>query len=205
MKRVAVFLCVMALFLSFSIWAANPPADFSGTWQQDTKLSDAAPKSTGGGGMGGGMMGGMGGMGGGMGGPGMMGGMGGPGGGMGRGGQQANKTLVIQQTPQEITITNKGANNGKDIVEVFKLDGIVIKEMVQVAGMWGQPATQAKQETKVKLSGSKFEVTQKVKSNTPTSLKKTYSLSKDGKVLTLKVVNNQQYGGTQQKLVYNKE
>jgi len=83
MKRVAVILFLAALVLSFSAWAADQQISFDGTWQQDMKLSDAAPRSTrndGGGGMGG--MGGGGGMGGpGIGGGGGMGGpaMGGPG------------------------------------------------------------------------------------------------------------------------------
>jgi hypothetical protein len=215
MKRSAVVIGIVVLCLSCSIWAADQKVDFSGTWKQDMKLSDAAPKSTGGGGMMGGMGGGMGGMGGGMGGGGMMGGgmggmgggMGGMGGGMGRGGAQRNLTLKIQQTDTEITIATVGVGqNGADVSETFKLDGSVKKELVTEAGFMGAPGTQVKQETKAKLSGSKLTVTQKKKSNTnPSTVKKEFSLSKDGKVLTFKYSTSSTYSGSTQKIVYNKE
>jgi hypothetical protein len=156
-----------------------------------------------GGGMGG-MGGGMGGMGGGMGG--MGGGMGGPGGGMGRGGPQKPLTMKIQQTDTEITIATVGVGqNGADVTETYKLDGSIKKELVAEQGFFGAPATQVKQETKVNLSGSKFTITQKKKSNNPSTVKKEFSISSDGKVLTFKYTSSSSFSGSSQKFVYNKE
>jgi hypothetical protein len=200
MKRSAVVIGIVVFCLSFSIWAAEKKVDLSGTWKQDMKLSDAAPKST----TGGGMMGGMGG--GGM----MGGGMGGFGGGMGGGmsrGPQKPLTMKIQQTDTDITIATVGAGqNGADVSETFKLDGSAKVELVTKAGFMGAPGTQVRQESKAKLSGSKLTITQKEKTNTnPNSVKKEFSLSKDGKVLTFKYSTSSTYSGSSQKFVYNKE
>jgi hypothetical protein len=203
MKRLAVFLFIAALLLALNVWAADQKAvDFKGVYILDAARSDAAPKG-GGGGMGGfgGGMGGFGGMGGGMGGMGGGGGMGGFGGGM----RMQVQSLELIQTETEMSITTKFQNSQQSITEgPFKLDGSVKKELTTQNGMFGQPATQGKKETKLKLSGSKFEIVEKTKYPQSTStLKRTYTISGDGKVLTVKVNNST--NGTTQKLVLNKQ
>ncbi len=198
MKRLVVFVCFAVLFLSIAIWAADQKADFSGTWQLDAALSDAAPKNidtslTGGG---------MGGMGGGMGGPGGgFGGMGGPGGGFGRGGGQSNKTFIIKQTESEIQITNKGASNGKDLIESFMLAEKDKKELVDSFG--GKKVTRT---TKIQLGKDKFTVTVKTPSQFGSAswTQREFKLSNDGKTMTLKI-NTKGSVPTAQKLVYHKE
>jgi hypothetical protein len=212
MKRFFAVCCAV-LFLCAAIWAADQKADFSGTWLMDDNLSDKAPKNIdtsltaggGGGGMmggggGGGMMGGGGGM---MGGG--MGGFGGPGfGGPGRGPSGPSKTVVITQNEKEIQIANKGAMNGQDAIETFKLDQKEIKETTTMFG--GKKGTKV---TKYSLGKSKFSITTKEPApfGGGTSFKgRDFELSKDGKTMTLKINTKGGMGGpTLQKIVYNKQ
>jgi hypothetical protein len=207
MKRLVVVVCFAVLALSAAVWAADQQADLSGTWQQNAALSDAAPKNidtslTAGGGGGGGMGGGGGrGGGGGMGGFG--GGMGGPGGGFGRGGPQGqpNKTFIFKQTANEMQITNKGARNGQDEIESFKLDEKEKRESIDTFG--GKKVTRV---TKFKLGKDNFTVTTKTPSafGNAETVKREFTLSKDGKTMTLKIEKKGTVP-TLQKLVYNKE
>jgi hypothetical protein len=225
MKQLGTILGLSILFLCMNIWAADEPANFSGTWAIDDAKSDAVAKpilgpgnsgvgdvSMGGGGFGGGMGGG--GFGGGMGGGGFGGGMGGPGGKGGPGG--AGKTpppqnpspLVIEQTDTEMKITStmKGMD-GKDMpmAESYKFDDKDLVEMVSAPFS----KEQVKKTTKTKLKKNKFQV-RIITMNAPpmqgsTELKKEYTLSKDGKTLTLEVLSEMGFGRTIQKLVYNKQ
>lgn len=221
MKRLATIVGFTILCMYLNTWAAEEPGSFSGTWILDSKKSDAFPRPimdmgspvgdvSRGGGFGGGMGGGMP-PGGGMGGPG--GGMGGPGGGMpggaggGRGPQapQQPVPVVIQQTESEmhITSTMKGMD-GKEIpiIENYKLDGKELVEMVPVPNS----ADKFKKTTKATLKKNKFQV--RIATSTPQGLSETnkeYSLSKDGKTLTLEISTSMSMFRSIQKLVYNKQ
>jgi hypothetical protein len=178
-----------------------------------------------GGGMGGPGMGGPGmggpGMGGpGMGGPGMGGpGMGGPGGGSGKKGDPNSQPsmvtmetrLTIQQTDKEIQLSTVIAANGQPgppIIETFSLDGAEKVEMQKNPNS----AAQTKQVTKAKLKKDKLEVSTSTtyppspqyNASMTMEMKREYSLSKDGKTLTVKM----SMGGMMpwsQKLIYVKE
>jgi hypothetical protein len=127
-----------------------------------------------------------------------------PGGGMGgRGGGGAPQmmTLVIEQTESDIKITNvKGGMGGQDAVEDFKLDGKPKEEMVTAPMVQNK----VKKVTKAKISKDKFETAEKTNTQFPTEMKKSYSLSNDGKTLTLKL-NSSGFGGFTQKLVFQKQ
>ena len=212
MKILSAVICFSILCLTFYASAADDPVSFSGTWVLDSKESDLAPRPVmslgaevagrgGGGGMGGpGGGGGMGGPGGGgdMGGPGG-GGVGGPGGGGfggpggrgggARGGQPSQPSepppLVIKQTESEIEIASiTRGMGGKDfpVNEKYKLDGKDIEEMVPVMGS----KNPVKRITQVSLKKNKLQVKQKTKNPIGDGeTKKEYSLSKDGKQLTV--------------------
>jgi hypothetical protein len=210
MKQLTAIICFSVLCLAFSASAAEDPAGFSGTWIQDMKESDATPHpimdlgapTNVEGGMGGGFPGGMGG--------GFPGGMGGgfPG---GKPGQPAAEPapLVIQQTESEIQIKNmvKGMGGADTpIVESYKLDG---KELVEMVPAPNSPKP-LKRTTKVSLKKNKFQVKQTTA--TPqgdNEIKRDYSLSKDGKKLTLNIKTTIGMGlvvmQTVQKLVYNRQ
>ncbi|MBN1568959.1 MAG: hypothetical protein JXA73_14005 [Acidobacteria bacterium] len=224
MKRLATIAGFTIIFLCTNIWAADTPVSFSGTWIINMEKSDAVARpimgpgnsgvgdvSRGGGGFGGGMgmpSGGMGGggFGGGMGMP--PGGMGGPGGGPAPKAPQNPSPLVIEQTETDMKITSymKGMD-GKDapMVESFKLDEKDLVEMVPAPFS----KEKVKKTTNTKLKKNKFQVRIETANAPPAQgsakLKKEYSLSKDGKTLTLEVSNNMGFMPTVQKLVYNKQ
>jgi hypothetical protein len=194
MKILSAVICFSVLCLTFYASAADDAVNFSGTWVLDSKESDPFPRPVmslgaepgrGGGGMPGGPGGG-----GGFGGPGGGGGFGGPGGGGGvPGGKPVQPSepppLVIKQTESEIEIagTTKGMG-GKDfpINEKFKLDGKDMEDMVPVMGSQNT----VKRITQVSLKKNKLQVKQKTKNPAgDNETKKEYSLSKDGKQLTL--------------------
>jgi hypothetical protein len=191
MKILSAVICFSILCLTFYASAADDAVNFSGTWVLDSKESDPFPRPVmslgaepgrGGGGMPGGPGGG----------GGMPGGPGG-GGGFGSGGVPGGKPsqpsepppLVIKQTESEIEIasTTKGMG-GKDfpLTENFKLDGKDMEDMVPVVGS----QTPVKRITQVSLKKNKLQVKQKTKNPAgDNETKKEYSLSKDGKQLTL--------------------
>ncbi len=123
-------------------------------------------------------------------GPGGGGGFGGPGGGgRGPGGKPVQPSepppLVIKQTESEIEIasTTKGMG-GKDfpLIEKFKLDGKDMEDMVPAMGSQNS----VKRITQVSLKKNKLQIKQKTKNPAgDNETKKEYSLSKDGKQLTL--------------------
>jgi hypothetical protein len=98
--------------------------------------------------------------------------------------------------------------NGKEmpVVEAYKLDGKDVVEMIKVPNA----ENPLKRTTKVTLKKNKFEI----RTVTPNpqgknEIKKEYSLSKDGKVLTVKTSTRNQMGmnvfDTVQKQVYDKQ
>ncbi len=220
MKRLIVIICFFVLCMALIAVAAEKPANFSGTWIQDMKESDPAPRSIrnlgqtanveGGGGFGGGM-GGMGGMGGGMGG-----GFGGgfPGGGFpkSKAGQPAPEPppLVLEQDENELRIPTvvKGIGGSPDTqaVERFKFDGKEVVEMIPVPNA-DKPL---KRTTKVSFSKNKIQVKQTTATSQGNNeYRRTYSLSKDGKELTLNIKTQIAMGlqvmQTEQKLVYKRQ
>ena len=209
MKKLAAVVGLIIIGLCLNAWAVEEQVSFSGTWIQDTKKSDAFPRpimdmgpppvgdvSRGGGGFGGG--GGF---------PG--GGMGGPGGGMPGANapkpQQQPAPMVIQQSESEMQITSAMTGmDGKEIpiTENYKLDGKELVVMVPVPNS----ADKLKQTTKVTLKKNKFKV--RISMSTPqgkNETEKEYTLSKDGKALTLEVSTSMGMFQTIQKLVYNKQ
>ena len=201
----------LVLCLYSTVWAGEELASFSGTWIHNLKKSDAAPRlmnsgpppvgdvSYGGGGFGGMPPGG---------GPGGFGplapsGKSGPG---AKGPQtpQQLPPMTIDQSESEIRITTimKGMG-GKEMpfAEIFKLDGKDLVEMVP--GM--TPGSQVKKTTKVTLKKNKLSVVVETAAPQGTSTsKREYTLSKDGKILTMEVTNNM--GMTSiQKFVYDKQ
>lgn len=113
--------------------------------------------------------------------------------------------MVIKQTEGEIQITS--TYNTMPIVENFKLDG---KAVVTTAPPTAFVKEEGKKKTEVELKKNKFVIEEKTTySKSTNEVKKEYVLSKDGKVLTLKVKTMMQTGmmvnRTEQKLVYNKQ
>lgn len=183
MKRLSVILSLVMLCLVADVRSDDQQQGFSGTWVQDVKNSDPVPRMTGGG----------------FGGP----GMGGPGGGRMAKTPQAStqSVLTIRHENREVQMTNVISTNGvagPAIVENFILDGEERLELVK--GM--NSDTTNKQTTSAKLKKNKVEIHIKTESTRfTTEMKKEYSLSKDGRRLTLKITT---YGfmPTEQKLVY---
>jgi hypothetical protein len=177
----------------------------------------------------GGMGGGIGGMGGGIGRGGMGGGMAGEAPGSQHG---ASAPMVIEQTETEIRITD--TVRGKQVVDTYRLDGKTVNEMVdQQPGFggggragFGQPqqptGEKVPRSTLAKLNKGTLEIKEvSSSSNSKYTVKKTFTLSKDGKILTMKIstTTSAPTGGrgggmggmgggstiTSQKLVYNKQ
>ena len=220
MKQLAAITCIVLFCTALGFSAADDSANFSGTWVLDSKKSDPKPipiTNLGApGNAGGGMGGGMGGMGGGMGG--MGGGMGGMGGGMGGMGggfpgakskpPEANTPpppLVIQQTGNTIQISGPSAF-GAPAVQNFDLDKKENVEMIQVPNS-DKPS---EKKTKVSLKKNKLQIQEVTSSaQSKNDIKKEYSLSDDGKDLTVKTKTTFQMGmmvtQTEQKQVYHKQ
>jgi hypothetical protein len=210
MKRLMIALVLAVLCFNLYLLAADQPLSLSGTYVQDVKNSDPFPKYSNAGGFGGG------GFGGGMGGPGIGGpGMGGPVKKSDPNSQPPQVTtetrLTIQQTDKEIqlaTVITTNGQQGPPIIENFKLDG---EEKVQ---MMKSPnsSVETKQVTKAKLKKDKLEIntsttyppSPQYNASMTMDMKREYSLSKDGKTLTIKM----SMGGMMpwsQKLIYVKE
>ncbi len=218
MKRVAAAVFFAVIFLAFIAQAADE-LGLSGTWILDKDKSDPFPRSLmagnasgvgdvsmGGRGMGG-MGGGMGGMGGGMGG---MGGGARGRGGMGGPGAFTPPPLTIEQNGNEVKLITKMQVNGKDMppfTETFVCDG---KQHEEVVATPGSP-DKGKQTTKATLKKDKF-VVERVNYSPPsangsmqTLTKRTYTLSKDGKTMTLETTTQSTFMSNIQKQVYNRQ
>jgi hypothetical protein len=225
MKRLVFVVGLTVLFLALNVLAADQAGGIFGTWILNVEKSDPAPipitnlgapglSSSGAGGMRGG--GGMGpGMGGGRGGPMPGGPM--PGGempgGRGRGAGSAQKAkanlpLIIVQLENQIRIARTVMMNGKEtnVIEVYQPDG---KEKVETFEV-PNAKEPVKTMTKATLKKNKLEI----RSVTPNpqgkyEVKKEYSISKDGKVLTVKTTTRNQMGlnvfDTVQKQFYEKQ
>jgi hypothetical protein len=221
MKKSIAVICLTVLLLSLCAWSEENPAGFSGSWVIDNTKSDLYPRplmnlgapglSSGGpfggmGGMGGGPPGGMGGgPPGGMGGP--PSGMGGPPGGTGTGkGPQAPPQvppMVIQQNGSDLQIASSMNINGKEVpmTLTYKCDG-----SEQVSSMPVPSQDPVKVITKATCKNGKIQIrTQTMYPNNPVEMKKSYSLSKDGKVLTVKSETSSVMTQTIQNQIYTRQ
>jgi hypothetical protein len=205
---------LLAIFPILGASAADQPVSFSGAWMLDDKKSDPFhhPVIVAGSGldMSGGDIGGdrssMGGtpssrdMGGGMpGGRGMQ-----MPGGMGAQAPVKNPPLVIQQSETELEISRITTANGKEIpvIDKYKIDGSENVSMVQVPSS----PNPVKVVTRATLKKNKFVVI--MTSSNPqgkNEIKLEYSLSKDGKTLTLDTTNTSPKRQLVQKQVYQKQ
>jgi hypothetical protein len=212
MSKLVTTVILMLSCLAFYALAAGETVNFSGSWILNTAKSDPAPRSlramnesgvgdvSGGGMRGGGMPGGgmPGGFGGGM--PG-----GGMGGGFGRGPGGGPVPLVIEQNGNEIKIKNGF------MAENLTCDG---KQYEKETPMPGSDV-KLKEKTKAALKKNKL-VVEKINFSPPmggqsgvsqmqTLTKRTYSLSEDGKTLTLETSTENTMMSTIQKQVYQKQ
>jgi hypothetical protein len=222
MKRLLTVFAFSMLCLIINARAAEQPVDFSGKWILDVKASDSFPHPInnldslthvqegsmgrgmpgGGGGMEGGMPGGGGGrMGGGMPGGGF------PGGGMGRGAQGPGGNIppmVIEQKESELRIITMIKAMGKDmpLLEKYICDGAEHAEMVPVQGS----PSPVKMVTKATWKKKKLQVRTVIHfPNNRSETKKEYSLSEDGKTLTVKTSTTILAGEMIQNQIYHKE
>jgi hypothetical protein len=231
MKRLTVFISLTVLCISLYAWSEEDPAGFSGTWILDSTKSDPFPRplmslgsvgNTGGWGtsassapaggaavaMGGGSMGGRGG---GMPPGGMGGGM--PSGGASGGtasagkGPQApaqNLPMVIKQAESELQIINTMNMNGKEVTvpSTYKCDG---SEQVSTMPAPNSPDP-VKVITKTACKKDKIQIrTTTMYPNNKMEVKRTFSLSREGKVLTIKSETSSAMMQTVQDQVYNRQ
>ena len=197
MSRITIAVVVALSFIGLCAWAADQEENFSGTWVLDKEKSDLFPKplmgdysgvavseGRGTAGMGGPAASGRagGGMPGGFGG-GMPGGFGG---GMPKGPAPEPPPLVIEQSGAEVKLIVSMNMGGKIVpyTEVINCDGKEIEAMVPAPG----GADKLKQVTKATIKKNKLQV-EKI-THYPDyqgKVKRVYSLSKEGKILTMKM------------------
>ena len=114
------------------------------------------------------------------------------------------KPLVIQQNGSEVQISQTMIMNDKEIpmVEKYKLDGSEDAKMMPVPNVQ-EPV---KVVTTATTKKNKFKTrTISYFPKNKTDLKKDYSLSKDGKTLTVNTTNTTIYGDLVQKQIYHKQ
>jgi hypothetical protein len=201
---------ILELSLAGLISAAEKTTNLSGTWVLDTTQSDSGQARQGrrAGGFPGGILGFPGGgyPGGGYPGSRRAGGYPGDGSdgeGMPRG-QMQNLTLQIVQTDNEMQTTRNFTVNGKEqtITQKFALDGSQ-NTNPSSNGRGEFVSTSTWKNNKLTNLGTQT-VTSQQQSN-DTTLKEEYSLSKDGKVLTIKTTRTTQRGSTSSKQVFNRQ
>ena len=170
-----LFFIIAVLLICISVSAADQVINISGTWVQDAKLSEKPQNSL-----------------------------------LarssldGRGFAQKMIKLIIEQTSSIVKITNVKFGNGPDVVEVFLLNGKPNEEMVNARG--AKYEDKAKKITKVRISKDKFETDEKTDTYyRPTLLQKSYSLSNNGKTLTMKISSTEAGINFTQKLVFQKQ
>jgi hypothetical protein len=186
MKRRIGIGTTLVLALALLALAAGP--NLSGTWVRDKDKSD--PMGMGFGGRGGG------------------GGGGRPGGGGGGQGGPQEVTLVLKQTDNELSLTRKASMGGQERPAVeakFTLDG---KESVNSMPGRGGQTTQVK--SKAKWNKDKLVIESVRNVSTPNgdfeiTTKDEYSLSSDGKVLTVTTTTTTPQSDNTAKQVYNKQ
>ena len=172
---------VMMLFLAATVLAAG--VNLGGTWVRDKDKSDPPMMRGPGGGGGGGQR---------------------PrGGGGGRAMADAQITLVLKQTPNELSLTRKIVAGGEErpaTEQKFTLDG---KENTNTSqrgelkskSKWNKDTLVVQGTQKVTTPNGEFEL----------EIKDEYSLSADGKVLTVSTTRTTPGGEQTSKQVYNKQ
>lgn len=215
MKHWAIY-CFSALFLSLCAVAAEPQMSFSGTWILDSKNSEPFPHPVMGlssgfdmsggdisadtSGRGGGtlssrdMVGGS--RGGGV--PGRM-----P---AGSGPQQAmdEPPMIIRQSETDLEISRTAKMNGTDVpvVDKYKTDGSEAVSMMPMPNS----TDQIKISTKATLKKNKFTVrTINFYPQGKSEIKREYTLSKDGKTLTLNTTSVSSRGQVVQRQIYQRQ
>src|SRR5207247_3592228 len=177
MKKRNLFMTVAAMAFSLALMAAA--VNLSGTWVRDKDKSDAPRFGPGGGGAGGG------------------GGQGGP----------PDITLVIRQTDNDLQITRKFSRRGQErsVEQKFTLDG---QENTNTGGMGRAGSGELKSKSKWNKDSLVIEGTQKVSSprgDFEVQVKEEFSLSADGKTLTVHTTRNTPMGENTMKQVFNKK
>jgi hypothetical protein len=177
MNRRNLFMTVAAM--AFSLAAAAAGVNLSGTWVLDKDKSDT-PRFGAGGGRGGG--------------------------GGGQGGAP-DLTLVIRQTDNDLQITRKFSRGDQErsVEQKFTLDG---KENTNPAGMGRSGSAEFKSKSKWNKDRLVIEGTQKFNSpRGPLEVEVTeeFSLSADGKTLTVQTTRNTPTGENTSKQVFNKK
>ncbi len=225
MKRLAAFIFLPLMSIAFITQAAEEPAGLAGTWILDRDKSDLFPRSqtaantsvgdvsnrgrggARGGGRGGGAPSGDIGDGGGFGG-----GAGSPGGGFGRGragapGGGGPAPLIIEQNGDEVKLTVKRLVNDQEtpFVEIFTCDG---KERVNMIQIPNSP-DKVKEKVKSTLKKNKL-ILERITFGPPpehmqTLTKRTYEISKDGKIMTLQTETANIMNSMIQKQVFNRQ
>ncbi len=217
MKRMISILVFSLLCLSLNTWAADQLVNLAGTWILDSKNSDpsflpmpniGAPqmgRNNDGGEMDRGGRGGT---------PASRdmsastpgGGTGGSIPGFGRGPQStaSNAPMVIEQNESEVRISRTSRVMGKEmpVFERYRLDGADHTQMTQIAGS----PDPVKVVTRAKLKKNSLLVL--ITSYAPqnkSELKKNFSLSKDGKTLTVKSSHTTSMGVLIQDQIYHKQ
>jgi len=177
MKKRNLFMTVAAMALSLAAMASG--VNLSGSWVLDKDKSDAPRFGPGGGGAGGG------------------GGQGGP----------PDITLVIRQTDNDLQITRKFSRRGQErsVEQKFTLDG---QENTNTAGMGRAGSGELKSKSKWNKDRLVIEGTQKI--NSPrgefdVQVKEEFSLSADGKILTVQTTRDTPTGENTIKQVFNKQ
>ncbi len=215
MKRPAIIAILTLLCFALHAWAAGETPNFSGTWILDQANSDPFPLSRtamndsgigdvsrGGGGRGGGRGGGGEMRGGGGGVDSGMAGRGGSGSARsGTGGAGEPVPLVIEQNGNEVKISSRG------MVEILSCDG---KQFEKVTPL---PNSNIKLKEKTKSSFKKNKLVVEKINYAPTAqgmqlqtlTKRTYSLSEDGKSLTLETTIENTMSSMIQKQIYNRQ
>ena len=195
MRRTTIF-CFACLCMALIAPAVEKQVNFSGTWLIDKSKSNYSSHMRGGGGRGG-----------------FPGGRGGgryPGGGSGRypgGGGQGGEgqrrdrvdlkdldlTLVIEQSEREVRVTRKAVVNGEDrsVAQVYKLDGSDSVNPVFLGQGQVTTKTSWDKDKLVTLGSQKISGRE---TGAQIAIKEEYSLSKDGKVLTLKATRTSSQG-----------
>jgi hypothetical protein len=177
MKRISIVAAICILTIPLLL-AAQTDISFNGTWVLDRAKSETNLAIAGGGA--------------------------GPLGG-GRGGlPDANLTLIINQTDKAVEVIRKAERNGKEttITQTFVLDGSPTKNPLSI--MMGESTTKSSLK-KGKLVNLSTQTLQTQMGEMTIDTREEFSLSKDGRVLTINTTRTTQLGDMTTKQVFNKK
>jgi hypothetical protein len=177
MKKRNLFMTVPAMVFSLAVMASG--VNLSGAWILDKDKSDAPRFGPGGGGTGGG----------------------------GGQGSAPDITLVIRQTDNVLQITRKVSRRGQErsVEQKFTLDG---QDNTNPAGMGRAGSGELKSKAKWNKDRLVIEGTQKINSprgDFDLQVKEEFSLSADGKTLTVQTTRDTPMGENTSKQVFTKK